>query len=135
MNQAVITYGGFATKHKVTLASEQVDQNPFVDGDGTFGTLLHWKVKVKRGRRSMFLYFSKEAEPTISEVLCCLAIDAITADSVSSFKGWADEFGFDLDNPQAKQTYKACSKQTADLKRLLGDDLYTALLTAEEDDE
>jgi len=138
MNSAVITYGGFAAKHKVTISSEWVDSRP--DSSEWSRDADHWKVKLRYGKRSMSFYYSKGSghhgeEPTVSEVLCCLAIDASTTDNAASFEEWADEFGFDRDSRKAEKTWKSCTKQNASLKRVLGDDLYTALLEAEEGDD
>lgn len=54
---------------------------------------------------------------TLEEVLECLQAD-VTEDS---FEEWADDFGYDHDSRRAHKIWTACVAQTANLRRLLGD--------------
>jgi hypothetical protein len=81
----------------------------------------------------MTVYFSKGyghhgAEPTVREVLDCLASDAATYDNAKDFEDWCAEFGFDSDSRKAERTWKVIGKQRQSLERLLGPEAFNGLL-------
>lgn len=65
--------------------------------------------------------------PTLPEVLDCLAMDASSVDNARNFEDWCSELGYDTDSRKAEGVYDACIAQAAELKRLLGK-AYPALL-------
>ena len=80
----------------------------------------------------MTVYFTMgsahTAEPTAAEVLDCLASDAASVVNARDFTDWASDLGYDTDSRKAEQTYQACVKSTADLRRLLGVDAADVLM-------
>lgn len=121
----------FAPQHGISATAERVDENPYMVDD----TMDHWKVRLRRGRKSMTICYSKGsghngAEPTASEVLECLATDASGVDE--DFKDWAENLGYSPNSRRAERIYRTCAKQTKRLQRFLGDDLFKTLLYAEE---
>lgn len=117
----------FSTRHGITLTAEQTDSNPNMERQDAD----HWRVTLRRGRKSMTLVYSKGLGhngevPTAIEVLGCLASDARGADA--SFEEWARDLGMETDSRQAERTYKAVRRQTAKLKAFLGADLMAELI-------
>ena len=62
-------------------------------------------------------------EPTAAGVLECLLLDVV--EEGTGFNNWCDEYGLDSDSRKALRTYKTCVRQTAKLRKLLGDDFDT----------
>ena len=129
------TYAVFAEQHSLKLSAERVSENPNLtsrwDAD-------HWRVTLRHKRKSMSVYFSlgyghEGKQPTLVDVLCCLALDASTIEQAESFESWADEFGMDTDSRDAEKTFKHCRKQAKRLRSFLGDSMFDTLLSAEED--
>jgi hypothetical protein len=56
--------------------------------------------------------------PTIDDVMLSLCLDVYEG----SFEDWASDYGYDEDSRSAERTYEAVMTQTANLRRLLGDD-------------
>jgi hypothetical protein len=108
------------------------DANPHMTdmGRGAY----HYRVTLRRRtpRRSMTVPFSCGSawtrEPDAADVLDCLLSDASGADQ--SFEDWASDYGFDTDSRKHERTYRAIARQTAKLRRFLGDD-YDRALAAE----
>ena len=86
------------------MATTQTTMANFVKGAGHYGT-----------------------EPTVEEVLDCLAMDSQGV-SGNSFEDWCDEYGYDTDSRKAHRTYRICDRQAEKLKALLGDSAYETLL-------
>ncbi len=89
----------------------------------------HYKCTLFNDGRQMVVFFSKGsghkgAEPTLDEVLECLASDCA---QLGSFEDWCSDFGFDSDSRKAERTYNAIVKQEAALRRLLGDEFDSVL--------
>lgn len=84
-----------------------------------------WTVTLHFRRRQMttsfFMGSALTHEPTASEVLGSLLLDA-SADDTDSFEEWAAEFGYDTDSRRAEKTYLACVETAKRLRHLLGDD-------------
>lgn len=115
---------------KIRMTATWVDHNPHMDDSSAMD---HWKCKIYCGSQSMTVYFSKGyahkgAEPTLEEVLDCLASDAAGYENARSFEDWAGDYGYDTDSRKAERTFKTIEKQAASLKRVLGEELYKALL-------
>jgi hypothetical protein len=131
-----MTYGAFAEKHGITLSAKEVDHNPQLTEEWPDGD--HRLVTFKLGRKKFEVYFTRSAAfegepPSLSEVLCCVALDANTIESTRSFEEWCSEFGYDSKRDlRAFRTYENCKKQTERLKKFLGDEAYAALLACEE---
>ena len=122
------TMAQFTARHRITLSSERVSLNPHM-ADVIDGS--HWRCRIRYDRRSMTVYFSQGSahtkDPTVVDVLSCLAGDAQAYDNAESFEDWADEFGLDVDSRRAEKTYRVIEKQNEGLRRVLAD-VYSAAL-------
>lgn len=112
----------FIVRLGITAVAEPVDRNPNMDNRD----MDHWRVVLRRGRHQLTVYFSKGyghngAEPTVEEVLDCLASDAASVDNARSFEEWAGDFGFDIDSRKAERIYRACGRQATRLRNFLGE--------------
>lgn len=86
-----------------------------------------------KGRQYSFDFWQGSAhtkEPDAPDCLSCLLSDSHAGDQ--SFEEFCSDFGYDADSRKAEQTWKACQKATASMKRLLGSD-YESFLYAEND--
>lgn len=114
-------------KSKVTMTAEWADENPNMSVMPEGST--HWKCVLSYKGRRMTVHFSMgpahHKEPTAEDVLDCLFSDASSADE--SFEEWCGCYGYDTDSRKAELTYKAVQKQTAGLRRLLGEDYDTTV--------
>jgi hypothetical protein len=120
----------YAKKHGIAITAKRWHENP--SAPDCWHDADHWRCVLSMGRRSMTVYFSKGyghkgGAPTADEVLDCLAADAASADG-TTFEDWAEHFGYDTDSRKAERTFKACQKQAKRLRRLLGEDLFNALV-------
>lgn len=81
---------------------------------------------------SFSLYFSQGSahtdDPTLADVLDCLASDASGYDNAKSFEDWASEYGYDTDSRSAEKIYKTVKRQAEQLKRVLGAEAFEELL-------
>ena len=80
------TLKAFIRQHRITMSADLTDSNPNMTGDeGWMRAASHWRCTLHCGRRQMTVYFSQgpaiSREPTIEDVLDCLASDASGADS------------------------------------------------------
>ena len=124
------TMTGFLNRHRVGMQADLVERNPNMDGMMAGST--HWKCRLRAGNRRMTVYFSQgpaiSREPTAEGVLNCLASDAASVDGARSFEEWAADLGMDADSRKAEATFRTVERQAANLKRLLGETAYRALL-------
>ena len=128
------SYQSFAHETRLTMKCEWADTNPHMSDMPAGST--HWRCTLRRGRKSMILYFSQgpalRGMPTIVDVLTCLALDASGYDDARSFEEWCSEYGYDADSRKAERTFKLIGQQVDALRRLL-DDEFDTLLTVRED--
>jgi hypothetical protein len=120
----------FIRDNRVSMTSEWAPSNPNMDGSDKMD---NWKCKLRAGRRSMTVYFSKGVghggvEPGAGEVLDCLASDASGVVNARGFEDWCDDYGYDHDSRKAERTFRTIERQAASLRRLLGEEAYEALL-------
>ena len=114
----------------IALHPEWVSSNPHMEDSDNMD---NWRCVLRAGHRRMTVYFSKGVghkgtEPTAAEVLDCLASDAAGVENARSFEEWCSEYGYDTDSRKAERIFKACARQAAALRRLLGDSAYETLL-------
>lgn len=126
-----MTITEFIKSAGVRMSAERTDRNPNMDDSANMD---HWRVRLRCGRSSMTLVFSQGYghhgnAPMLRDVLDCLASDASVEDR--TFDDWCDDLGFDVDSRKAERTYQATVKQTAKLRRLLGDSAFETLLSCE----
>ncbi len=133
-----MTISEFVKRHGITFDVERTHYNPNMpeserDMDHWFCTLL---AEEGGTPRHMHVYFSKGfghegAEPTVEEVLSCLADDSAYVEDEGGFEGWCQELGYDEDSRKAYATYQVCLTQSRELARVLGHALYVELLSTE----
>ncbi|HUT63574.1 MAG TPA: hypothetical protein VMZ04_06425, partial [Anaerolineae bacterium] len=70
----------------------------------------------------------RPAQPTVSDVLNCLASDASGIENARDFNEWASEYGYDEDSREAERIYKVCQDQANQLQAFLPDEKYNELL-------
>jgi hypothetical protein len=104
--------------------------------------MRHFRCRISRGHRvennfpikasSFGLYFSQGSahteNPTLADVLDCLASDASGYENACTFEDWASEYGYETDSRKAEKTFRAIKRQAEQLKRTLGEDAYQELL-------
>jgi len=127
-----ISIAHFIKVARLTMKATRANSNPhLVSDDGWARTASHWKCTIKRGSRQITVPFSQgEAHkdpPTLPEVLDCLASDASGYLNAATFEDWASELGFDTDSRKAEHTYRTVEVQTAQLGKLLGEELIMRL--------
>lgn len=120
-----MTLDAFVSTHGLGMTVSPTDHNPFMEDKGR--AMDHWQCVLICGKRRFSVVFSMGSghlgkEPTIAEVLDCLASDAGSIDQ--SFEDWAKDLGMDTDSRMAERTYNACVKSSKGLRRLLGDVAY-----------
>lgn len=120
------TLAEFIQKHHITMSVERADTNPnYVADDDWMRSARHFKCTLRCGKRRMTLHFSQGCahtkEPTVEDVLNCLASDSAGLDNSTTFESWCAEYGYDTDSRKAEKIYRACQKQRDQLERLIGD--------------
>lgn len=117
------TITSFANRLGITIKSRRVDSNPSMpDFQGD-----HYRVTLRLKRHSMTIAYSKGyghkgVEPTVEEVLDCLALDADGHAQAVDFDDWARDYGYDTDSRRAYSIYREIDRQSGKLKALLDDD-------------
>ena len=118
----------------ITATAEWTDRNPNMDVED----MDHWKVTLRRKnpRRQMTVYFSmgyghNGSEPTVEDVIDCLASDASGYDNARGFEDWAGDYGYDADSRKAERIYRAVERDAARLHRFLGVDYDRVLYDTE----
>ena len=113
----------------IGFTCEPVSYRP--DGNMDYMT-RHFKCRITHGRRGFTLYFSQGSahttEPTLADVLDCLAMDASGYANTGYFGDWAREYGYDEDSRAAEKIFRVVKRQAEQLKRTLGSEAYEALL-------
>ena len=143
-----ITIEQFISKHGIRFECHRVDSRP--DGLMDERPMRHFRCRIitgplhratkhygneapeKIGPRSFGLYFSQGSahteNPTLADVLDCLASDAGGYENARSFDDWAAEYGYDTDSRKAEKTFRAIKRQAEQLKRTIGAEAYEELL-------
>ena len=136
MDTKTVTLQQFVVEQQLEMSVFPVKRNPHmaVQMPRNFDCTI---TMVGRGHREpMTVYFSQgsahKKNPTLAEVLDCLASEASGVDNARSFEDWASEYGYDTDSRKAERTYQICKKQAQELKALLGQDAYNQLLYSTE---
>jgi hypothetical protein len=115
---------------QITMQVKRTDDNPNMP-DMPAGS-NHYKCTLRFRTRRMIVIFSQgpaiDHEPTLIDVLDCLASDAAGVENGVSFEDWCADYGYDTDSRKAERIYKACEREAEKLRNLLGDNLYQELL-------
>lgn len=116
----------FAQLHNITAT---VRPDPVKLHGRSFRVTLHFD-----GRQMTVPFFQGSAwitDPTVAEVLNCLALDSAGYENADGFFDWCDECGFDIENDNGKSaqtTWLAVMVQHDKLTTLLGSELLSQLL-------
>jgi hypothetical protein len=114
------TLKAFIRQHRTTMLADWAERNPNIDSMPP--GLRQFRCTLRCGHRRMTVYFSQgpaiEHEPTVEDVLDCLASDA--AGAADTFEDWCAELGYDSDSRKAEQTYRLIREQSEKLAALLG---------------
>jgi len=102
-------------------------------GDEWDKTARHWRITITRDGRQMRLHYSQGSaikdDPTLEDVLDCVAMDAAGINNAQGFEDWCSEYGYDTDSRKAERVYLECVEQAEKLAALIGDpDEYDRLL-------
>lgn len=125
-----ITLQDFINARGLRLSAKPADRNPHMDDSDSMD---HWRCTIRAPKgKTMRVYFSKGvghhgAEPTLAEVLDCLASDSAGVAN-TSFEEWCGEYGYDTDSRKALRTYRVCDRQAERLKDFLGSASFEELL-------
>lgn len=123
------TLAAFIAEHKITAT---VRPSRKLLRDGWPADARHWSVILHQEDRAMRVTFSQgsahTAQPTVADVLSCVAMDSAGFENSPRFVEWADEMGYDTDSRKAEATFHAVRRQAVELRELLGDALYSVLL-------
>ena len=119
----------FVDTNKIRFSADWISQRP----DGLMNdSAHHYKCRLMCGRRGYTLYFSQgsahTSEPSVFDVLDCLASDASGYENARSFEEWAEEYGYDTDSRSAEKIWKAVKRGSEQLKRTVGKEAYNQLL-------
>ena len=119
----------FIKKHGIHISNVAVDINP---NNKEWTEANHYRCVLRMGKKHYTTYFSMgyahTSEPTVADVLDCLAMDSEGIDNSDSFEGWASYYGYDTDSRKAEKTYQVCLKQAEKLENFLGTENYKTLL-------
>lgn len=131
----------FIEDQMVQMESEAVPMNPHMEGDPWADTAYHYRVKFKKGPKSLVTYFSMGRAhadpPTPEEVLSSLADDAAGYENNPDVDSWVREYGeqageeIDPESSAArkeKKLFRTIEKAAEKLKKFLGEDAYKQLL-------
>lgn len=135
-----MTLSAFISKARIRMTAEWADTNPNMHSDPEWmRQASHYKCTLRVGRKQMTTYFSQgcahTSEPTVADVLNCLASDASCVSCVRGgqlqtvdFEDFARDLGYDEDSRKAERTYRQTIKQTEKLISLLGETAADTLL-------
>jgi hypothetical protein len=123
------TFTDLIKTNGISIISKWVEKNPNMESTTPMN---NYKVTLKMGKSRLSTYFSMgmglHGEPTVEDVLNCLASDSAGVENARSFEDWCSEYSYDTDSRKAEKTFKVCEKQAEQLKNFLGDDLYSTML-------
>lgn len=132
-NVAPESLQSFIARNQLEAKVMPCGANPNIDASAHM--TRHFSVTITRvgfgPSKPMHLFFSQGSahtkQPTLADVLDCLASDSASVEN-SSFEDWARALGYDTDSRKAEKTYRICQEQSDQLRSLLGDSQFKALL-------
>lgn len=129
------TIQDFVNSRGIHFTATRIPSNPSMTDMPTGSR--HWSCVLRRNQGEPFgtltVPFSQgpaiKEDPTASDVLNCLALDASGIESsAGTFEDWCDEYGYDPDSRKAERIFNECLEQTQRLRQFLGDEAFEALL-------
>lgn len=110
--------------HRVSAIVKYGVKTPYDQLDDWQRKAHPYTVTLRYQRRQLTVAFfmgpAHTREPTAQDVLYCLLTDSYASDE--TFESWASDYGYNPDSRKAERVYQACKRNTAGLRRLLGDD-------------
>ena len=137
-----IQFEEFAASHGITSSYEDADMNPSMTDDEWARTARHYKVTVKRGKKSISFAYSKGSALEYG-VTTAEALEAIWNDVTSvlpyagiNWREWAHDLGFEIDDDRetyrrAEKAWKASLKMVKEANRLLKPDKFRQFIELE----
>jgi hypothetical protein len=127
-----MTIQQFITKHNIGADIKRI---PFrLDNVEWEPNAKHYAFTISFDGKSLRGQYSQgsgiKTFPKCVDVLNALVCDASGIDG-TSFDMWCGDYGYDTDSIKASETYRACLKESQDLKRVFGN-LYTKLMECEQ---
>lgn len=142
------TIGAFIEKHRLKMTVLQVHENPNIQ-DAVKGS-GHYSCKIVGPEGELVTFYTvgpgiiklksklydrvgqgqaiKMYRPPLSDVMYCLAREAMGLDIGVGFEGWAKDFGYDTDSRRAEAIYNKLHDQATCLYGLLGGEAYLELI-------
>lgn len=122
------TIHDFVRKYHVRMTCKAAASNPHMTGHG----MSHHRCTLTCGKKRMTITFSQGSGhhgkvPDVESVLSTVALDASGFENNPSIEEFAHEYNFESDDGSSlsarkgRQVYNAVKKQTAALKKLVGD--------------
>ena len=116
----------------IKYEARQVARRP----DGVTWGATFYRIRIRCGSHRMTTYWSQGGAlteaPSLADVLDCLASDAASLENAKDFAEFATESGYNNGTEaglrEAQRVYKAVCRTSAQLKRVLGESVYNALL-------
>jgi len=129
----------FVADHGLTMEAEYAESNPNMVSDEAWSrAATHYLCTLRNAEgQTMAVPFSMgpalTEEPSIETVLDTLASDASSVADSPDWLDWAEEMGFDAERGakglrEARETHGQIVKQSDELKALVGDEAFEALL-------
>ena len=113
MPETTNTIADFVSRHQIRLKAHVREDTEW--------DVHHWQCELTYTDRQMTTYYSQGSAyvnpPTCKEVFICLSLNITTC----SFNDWCENLGCSTDSRQAYKTYRACKKQTRELRTFLGE--------------
>src|SRR5690606_24873840 len=99
------TLRGFVRKNRIKMETERVEENPNMNGMPQGSS--HFNSNLKHKGEPFTISFSMgpalSGEPTVNDVLDCLASDSASIENPPHFEDWASELGYNADSRSAEQ--------------------------------
>lgn len=113
-------------ENKIKLESDSVDANPHMHSDGHI--MKHYRIVLRATvdgkRRQYTTFFSMgmglKGDPDAASVLDCLISDAACVESARDVRDFVADLGYESMSV-ARETYKACQREAAALRRMFGE--------------
>lgn len=126
----------FIAANGLSMAVEPAESNPNMQADASWHRdASHYLCTIRNGGEAMAVPFSMGAAhtdaPTLEMVLDSLASDAASVENEPDWLEWAGEMGFEDDIDElkdARESHATIVRQAGELRDLLGDEMFEALL-------
>lgn len=122
----------FIERARLSMTCTRIDARPDRSDDWD-ASARHFRITITGIGGSMRVHFSQGSahteDPTLADVLDCIASDSAGIENARGFDDWCSEYGYDTDSRKAARTFAACERQARALLRVLDSrDDFEALL-------